>query len=80
VKLYSGSSAHDLPQIIIGDVNGDGRVTITDATLLTDFVKTGVEPAGFIKAAADVDYSRSITMADVMAILEIILTSSSTID
>jgi hypothetical protein len=80
VKLVSGSGTHDLPQIIIGDVNGDGQVTITDATLLTDFVKTGVEPAGFIKAAADVDYSRSITMADVMAILEIILTSSSTID
>lgn len=80
VTLGSGSEVNNLPEIIMGDVNGDGRVTITDATLLTDFVNTGVEPAGFVKAAADVDYSRSITMADVMAILEIILTSFPTID
>ena len=62
-----------ITEIIPGDVNGDGEVTITDALMLLDYTK-GHTPAGFIKAAADADGSGSINVSDVVAILEIILT------
>ncbi len=67
VKLYAKWS------ILAGDVNGDGLVTITDAAVLMDYLKTGLEPAGFVKAAADVDGKPGITMSDAVAILEMIL-------
>jgi len=60
---------------IPGDVNDDGVVTITDAALLTDYVKTGVVPEGFVEENAEVDGLEGVTMSDVVAILEIILTS-----
>lgn len=66
VKLYA-------KWILAGDVNGDGLVTITDAAVLMDYLKTGLEPAGFVKAAADVDGKPGITMSDAVAILEMIL-------
>ena len=74
VKFVSGSGAHDLPQIILGDVNGDGRVTITDAALLMDYLAhPDNAPEGFVIQAADVDYSHSITLADAVEILRMIL-------
>ena len=74
VKLVSGSGTHDLPQIIIGDVNGDGQVTVTDAALLMDYLAhPNNAPAGFILQAADVDYSGDISPADAVEILKKIL-------
>jgi uncharacterized repeat protein (TIGR02543 family) len=74
VKLVSGSGTHDLPQIILGDVNGDGRVTITDAALLIDYLAhPDNAPAGFVLQAADVDGSGGITLADAVEILKMIL-------
>ena len=59
---------------VLGDVNGDGRVTITDAALLMDYLAhPSNAPAGFILQAADVDGSGDISPADAVEILKMIL-------
>ena len=58
---------------IKGDVNGDGVVTITDAALVMEYVKTRTAPAGFVMGNADVDGSGGITTADAVEILKMIL-------
>ena len=74
VKLVSGSGTHNLPQIVFGDVNGDGLVTVTDAALLMDYLAhPNNAPAGFILQAADVDGIGGITPADAVEILKMIL-------
>jgi len=67
VKLYAKWAE------IKGDVNGDGVVTITDAALVMEYVKTRTAPAGFVMGNADVDGSGSITTADAAEILKMIL-------
>ena len=58
---------------ILGDVNGDGKVTITDATLVMDYVN-GNTPEGFIVAAADMNGDGNITVTDTILLLDEVLT------
>lgn len=62
-----------IPPLMKGDVNGDGELTITDAALVMDYIKSGNKPANFVLAAAEVDGKDGITTGDVVAILDIIL-------
>ncbi len=52
---------------ILGDVNGDGTVTITDATLLQQFLAE-MTPNLFNMAAADVNGDGKLTISDVTAL------------
>ena len=52
-----------------GDANRDGRVTVTDAVLVLDYVRTHSAPAGFSVAEADADGNESVTEADAVKIL-----------
>ena len=52
-----------------GDANRDGRVTVTDAVLVLDYVRTHSAPAGFSVAEADADGSGNVTEADAVEIL-----------
>ena len=58
---------------LLGDVNGDGKITIADVTALVDII-LGKDSAGtFNRLAADVNQDSSITIADVTKLVDIIL-------
>ena len=56
---------------IIGDVNNDGKVNITDAVALNNFLHGNIPPV-FIRPAADVNGSGTISITDAVGIINII--------
>lgn len=54
--------------LIQGDVDGDGRITINDA-VLTINATFGTDPAGFSRAAADMDGDGRVTINDAILII-----------
>ena len=60
------------PQVLKGDVNGDGEVNIGDVNDVIDSILTGA-----INPAADVNGDGEVNVGDVNAVIEIILGSSS---
>ena len=61
------------PEVLLGDVNGDGEVTIADVTALVN-VLLGKDTAGYNLKAADVNEDTDVTIADVVALVKMILT------
>ena len=62
-------------EILYGDVNCDGFVTIADVTVLIDYLLgNATEP--FDEAAADMKHDGSITIADVTALIDYLLGGS----
>jgi len=59
--------------VLIGDVNRDGSVTIADVTALVNIILGKVEEGAYDLSAADVNADDSITIADVTALVNIIL-------
>jgi surface protein len=59
-------------EVLLGDVNGDGLVNITDVVFLTNYVLEK-NPDPFIYAAADVNSDGTINISDVVALVEIVL-------
>lgn len=57
---------------ILGDVNGDGYVNVTDVTLLVNNL-LGFENASFVAANADLNGDNDITVTDVTALVNLIL-------
>ncbi len=59
----------------VGDVNGDGSVTIADVTALVNIIlgKDNTEPYQYDHEAANVNRDEGITIADVTALVNIIL-------
>ena len=55
-----------------GDANGDGKVTITDAVAVVNYI-LGNASTGFSAAAADVNHDGKITITDAVGIVNIIL-------
>ena len=55
-----------------GDANGDGRVSITDAVAVVDYI-LGNPPVGFNVEAADVSGDGNINITDAVGIVDIIL-------
>ena len=53
-----------------GDMNGDGTVTINDATLMIDLLLTN---GNYDLAAADVNGDGQFTIADVTALIDMLL-------
>ena len=56
----------------LGDVNGDGSVSVTDVTMVISHI-LGKTPEGFNAAVADVNSDGSISVTDVTMIINIIL-------
>ena len=56
----------------LGDVNGDGKISILDATFLVSHLK-GETPEGSVEAAADTNGDKSITINDAVLIVNWIL-------
>ena len=63
-------------KFVLGDANGDGKVTITDAVAVVNYILNTTQGT-FNFAAADVDGNGSITITDAVSIVNIILNSSS---
>ncbi len=64
-----------LPSTVLrGDVNDDGAITITDETLLIDYL-LGVNVAPFNQNNADVDENGFISIADATALIDLLLSS-----
>ena len=61
--------------VIMGDVNGDGELTISDVTMLISCVLRN-NTSSIIEAAADVNGDGFITIADVTKLITMVLTGS----
>lgn len=57
-----------------GDVNGDGKISISDATAVVDFLLER-HPANITLADADVDGNGTVTIHDVVETIQLILTN-----
>lgn len=60
--------------LILGDVNNDGNVTITDVTALITHL-LGYNIDNYNAANADVNHSGDVTIADVTALINLLLSS-----
>ena len=56
------------PEIILGDADGDGEVTITDATMIQKYLTESEMPDSFDLKACDADGDGSATILDVTEI------------
>ena len=61
--------------LVLGDVNGDGEVDISDVTALIDYVLTG-SAAGIDLEAADCNHDTAVDISDVTALIGFILNGS----
>ena len=55
---------------LLGDVDGDGQITIGDVTRLIDMLISG---SSSYNASADVDGDGQITIGDVTALIDLLL-------
>ena len=76
VQIWSGAPYKLHSATLIGDVNGDGAVTITDVTMMVAYVM-GQQSDDFIIANADVNGDGNITVTDVAEAVNIILDGGS---
>lgn len=60
------------PVAMLGDVNNDGYVTISDVTTLIDYL-LGTIPVSFSIQNADVNQDNTISISDVTALIDILL-------
>jgi hypothetical protein len=63
-------------EVIVGDVNGDGHVTISDVTALINYLLSGDDTNVNVKAA-DVNQDGNTTIGDVTALINLLLNGSS---
>lgn len=64
---------------LLGDVNGDTKVTVSDVMMMVNHILGQAGHANFIKANADVNSDRNINITDVMTVVQIILNGGTTI-
>lgn len=55
----------------LGDANGDGKITISDAVLIISYV-VGENPSGFNMTNADVNEDGKVTIADAVKVIDMI--------
>ena len=57
---------------VLGDVNGDKLVNITDIMLIVNYI-FGEAPVIFIKQNADFNHDGSINVSDVVSVVDVVL-------
>ena len=73
--MYFSNESGTTPSVLLGDVNNDGFVTISDVTALIDYLLSG-DATGINLENADVNHDEGITIADVTALIDILLTTN----
>lgn len=61
-----------ITEATIGDVNGDGRVSVTDVISMNSYILEE-EPAQFIRKVADLNGDGKVTITDMVQVIDIIL-------
>ena len=59
-------------EAVMGDVNGDGRVSVTDVISMNSYILEE-EPAQFIRKVADLNGDGRVTITDMVQVIDIIL-------
>ena len=59
----------------LGDVNGDGKISIGDVTVLIDYLLDNNAP-GVIPYAADVNGDNNVSIADISALIDKLLNNN----
>lgn len=72
VKPSNSNAGMTVISVTLGDVNGDGSVTVTDASSVVSHILQET-PTEFIEEAADVNQDGKISVTDAAAIVKIIL-------
>lgn len=70
--IFTIEAVENQPTILLGDVNGDGTLSIKDVTELINYLLAGEQP-GFNAANADVNQDGKISIADVSGVISIVL-------
>ena len=71
-KSFFTSTIFTLEPPMPGDVDGNGSLSIADATLLVDYL-LGQEVEGFLIEAADIDGNDTVSIADVTALIDLLV-------
>ena len=61
-----------ITEAVMGDVNGDGRVSVTDVISMNSYILEE-EPAQFIRKVADLNGDGKVTITDMVQVIDIIL-------
>ncbi len=70
--IFTIEAVENQPTILLGDVNGDGTLSIKDVTELINYLLAGEQP-GFNAANADVNQDGKISITDVSGVISIVL-------
>lgn len=58
--------------VMMGDVNGDGRISIADSAMIINYI-LGLDNPGFIESVADMNGDGRVSIADEAMIINVIL-------
>ncbi len=72
VHPKDNSAMLTVTEALLGDVNGDGRISVTDVISLNSYIQEEI-PARFILKAADLNGDGKISITDAVWIIDIIL-------
>ncbi|MBR6179944.1 MAG: dockerin type I repeat-containing protein [Prevotella sp.] len=72
VSPWSGASYHLSTSTLVGDVNGDGLLSVVDVTMLVSCC-LGYDDSTFITSNADINGDSFISVSDVTALVNLIL-------
>lgn len=61
-----------ITEAVMGDVNGDGKVSVTDVISMNSYILEE-EPARFIRKVADLNGDGKVTITDMVQVIDIIL-------
>ena len=74
ITLLENGRLPGTTDFLLGDVNGDGMINISDVVSLVSYI-LGQNPSSFIHEAADVNNDTEINISDVVALVNVILTA-----
>ena len=72
-QIVLDENAEDGPDFLLGDVNNDGKLSISDVSELIDYLLFGEEEVTINLDAADVNGDNNVSIADATELLDIIL-------
>ena len=72
-QIVLDENAEDGPDFLLGDVNNDGKLSISDVSELIDYLLFGEEQVTINLDAADVNGDNNVSIADATELIDIIL-------